>query len=424
MQMKSMPDKSPEESDIKGPLQGLRILELGHFIAAPFCTRILADLGADVIKVEPPGRGDPVRAWGMMPDGDTSSVWWSVHGRNKRSVTVDLKHPEGIQLVKKMIAHADAVVENFKPGQLAKWGLGPDDIAAINPDAIIVQISGYGQSGPYHKRAAFGVIGEAVGGLRHLTGYPKDVSDLPPVRTGVSIGDSIAGLYGAIGLLAGLFEKNAGRGRPGRRVDVALTESILSMLEGCLPEYGLMGSVRQPHGSTIPTAAPSSAYPSRDGRWFLIGANSETLYARLCDIMERPDLKTDPRFKDNPSRVRNMAVLDAEIGGWTCKYPLEELEKMISDADIPSTRIYDMADVAADPQFLDRGMVQPVADPRLGKVLHPGVVPLMPADGETGHAGAVRWAGPDIGEHNSEILGGLLGLDASEIARLKKENII
>ncbi len=411
-------------SDITGPLSGLTILELGHFIAAPFCTRVLADLGADVIKVEPPGRGDPVRTWGAIPEGEKSSVWWSVHGRNKRCVTADLKNPEGIELVKKLIKHADAVVENFKPGQLAKWGLGPDDIAAVNPEAIIVQISGYGQTGPYSKRAAFGVIGEAVGGIRHLSGYPSEVSDLPPVRVGVSIGDSIAGLYGAIGLLAGLFEKQAGRGRPGRRVDVALTESILSMLEGCLPEYGYMDRVRQPHGSTIPTAAPSSAYPSKDGRWFIIGANSETLFAKLCDIMGRPDMKQDPRYADNPSRVKNMPALDAEIGEWTKQFTLEELEEMIAGADIPSTRIYDTADIAADPQFLERGMVQPVADARLGEVLHPGVVPLMGDGAKDLSGGGIKWAGPRIGEHNEDVLGGLLGLDAAEIERLKKENVI
>lgn len=422
-----MPEDKPTpetgDPDIAGPLAGLRIIELGHFIAAPFCTRVLADLGADVIKVEPPGRGDPVRTWGAIPDGEKSSVWWSVHGRNKRSISVDLKKPDGVELVKKLIEHADAVVENFKPGQLAKWGLGPDDIAAANPEAVIVQISGYGQDGPYHKRAAFGVIGEAVGGLRHLTGYPKEISDLPPVRTGVSIGDSIAGLYGAIGLLA-LFEKSAGRGRPGRRADVALTESILSMLEGCLPEYGYMGRVRQPHGSTIPTAAPSSAYPSKDGRWFLIGANSEALYTKLCAIMGRPDLRDDPRFADNPSRVRNMHALDAEIAEWTKQFTLEELEKTVSEADIPSSRIYDMADVAHDPQFLERGMVRPVDDPRLGEVLHPGVVPQM-TDGPADRGkGGIRWAGPGVGEHTDDILGEMLGLDAAEIDRLRKEEVI
>jgi len=264
------------------------------------------------------------------------------------------------------------------------------------------------------------VIGEAVGGLRHLTGYPKNQSDLPPVRTGVSIGDSIAGLYGAIGLLAALCERGAGRGKPGRRVDVALTESILSMLEGCLPEYGYMDKIRQPQGSTIPTAAPSSAYPSKDGRWFLIGANSETLFAKLCAVMQRPDLLADPCYKDNPSRVRNMQALDAEIGNWTRQYTVAELEKIVADVDIPSTRIYDMDDVAHDPQFLERGMVQSVNDPRLGKVLHPGVVPMMAG----GSAGSVRWTGPGLGDHNNEVFGDMLGLDEAEIARLKEEGII
>jgi crotonobetainyl-CoA:carnitine CoA-transferase CaiB-like acyl-CoA transferase len=407
-----------------GPLTGLRIIELGHFIAAPFCTRVLADLGADVIKVEPPVRGDPVRTWGTIPEGETVSVWWSVHGRNKRSVTVDLKKPEGIALVKRMIADADAVVENFKPGQLAKWGLGPDEIQAANPEAVLVQISGYGQTGPYHKRAAFGIIGEAVGGIRHLTGYPPEVSDLPPVRTGVSFGDSVAGLYGAIGLLAAMFEKQAGRGKPGRRVDVALTESVLSLLEGCLPEYGYFGAVRQPQGSTIKTTAPSNAYPSSDGRWFLIGGNSDALFARLCGVMNRPDMLEDPRFIGNVARVKNIEALDAEIAAWTSTLTLEDLEKAVAEADIPSSRIYDTADIAADPQYLERGMVHKVNDPRLGEVLHPGVVPRFEGADSNVSEGGVRWAGPAVGAHTDDVLGKDLGLSADEIAHLKKEGVI
>lgn len=412
------------DPDITGPLTGLRILELGHFIAAPFCTRVLADLGAEVIKVEPPGQGDPVRTWGEIPDGEDVSVWWSVHGRNKRSITVDLKKPGGIDLVKKLIGHVDAVVENFKPGQLAKWGLGPSDIAAVNPEAILVHISGYGQSGPYHKRAAFGVIGEAVGGIRHLTGYPPDETDLPPVRTGVSIGDSVAGLYAVIGLLAALFEKQAGRGSPGREVDVALTESVLSLLEGCLPEYGYFGKVRQPQGSTIRTTAPSNAYPSKDGRWFLIGANSNALFKRLCAAMGNPGLAEDPRFVDNPNRVRNAEALDNEIAAWTRQRTMADLEATIAEADIPSSRIYDMADVAADPQFQDRGMVQNIEDPRLGPVLHPGVVPRMGGAGGQSGAGGVRWTGPTVGQHSEEILRDTLGLTSEDIGRLKQEGVI
>ncbi|WP_028793236.1 CaiB/BaiF CoA transferase family protein [Thalassobaculum salexigens] len=406
--------------DQGGPLSGLRILELGHFIAAPFCTRVLADLGADVIKVEPPGRGDPVRSWGIIPEGETASVWWSVHGRNKRSITADLKKPEGIALVKRLIAEVDAVVENFKPGQLASWGLGPRDMTAVNPDVIVVQVSGYGQTGPGHNRAAFGVIGEAVGGLRHLTGYPPEVSELPPVRTGISIGDSVAGLYGAIGLLAALFEKGKGRGTPGRRIDVALTESILSLLEGCLPEYGATGAVRQPTGSTLPTNAPSNAYPTADGRWFLIAANSNALFRRLCGAMGRLELADDPRYADNPSRVKHAAELDAAISHWTTGLTLDEVAAQVEAADVPCSRIYDIADIAADPQFLDRGMVRRVADPRLGEVLHPGVVPAMTG----GPAGGVRWAGPDVGAHTDEVLAELLGMAPDEIDALKKEGVL
>ncbi len=406
-----------------GPLSGLRVIELGHFIAAPFCTRVLADMGAEVIKVEPPRRGDPVRTWGDIPDDETDSVWWSVHGRNKKSVTADLKHPDGIALVKKLIAGADAVVENFKPGQLARWGLGPKEIEALNPDAILVQISGYGQDGPHHARAAFGVVGEAVGGLRHLCGYPKEESDLPPVRTGVSIGDSVTGLYGVIGLLAALFEKNAGRGGPGRRVDVALTESVLSLLEGCLPEYGHSGKIRQPQGSTIRTTAPSNAYPTADGRWFLIGANSDALFARLCDAMDRADLLQDPRFTDNPARVAHADALDTEIANWTRQHDLSTLERRIAAADIPSSRIYDMADVAADEQFLARGMVVRIPDPRLGDVLHPGVVPTFAGGGEDAGPGGIRWAGPDVGAHNDEVLSEA-GFSSAAIEDLKERGVI
>lgn len=415
-----MTDETETPGDITGPLSGLRVLELGHFIAAPFCTRVLADLGADVIKVEPPKKGDPVRSWGEIPEGETSSVWWSVHGRNKRSITVDLKSPAGVDIVKRLIRNADAVVENFKPGQLAKWGLGPDDIAAVNPAAILVQISGYGQDGPHAKRAAFGVIGEAVGGLRHLTAHPPEISDLPPVRTGVSIGDSITGLYGVIGLLAAVYEKQAGRGRPGRRVDVALNESVLSMLEGCVPEYGYFGKIRQPQGSTIRTTAPSNAYPTSDGRWFLIGANSDALFARLCHAMDRGDMLADPRYADNPNRVRNAEALDAEIADWTRTLDIATLEKRIADADIPSSRIYDVADIAADEQYKARGMVRSIDDPRLGEVLHPGIVPRL----TNGPGGGIRWTGPAVGAHTDDILRDEAGLDPAEIARLRKENVI
>lgn len=403
-----------EYSSNDAPLSGLRILELGHFIAAPFCTRVLADLGAEVIKVEPPGKGDPVRDWGKLPEGQSVSVWWSVHGRNKKSVTINLKSPEGIEIARQLVGHVDAVVENFKPGQLEKWGLGPREIEQVNPGCVVVRISGFGQSGPQRDKAAFGLIGEAIGGLRHLTGYPPETTDLPPVRTGISIGDSIAGLYGALGLLAAIFQKQAGGKRRNHHVDVALTESVFSLLEGCLPEYGYFGQVRQPQGSSLATTAPSNAYPSSDGKWFLIGANSDSLFLRLCKAMDRMDLVSDPRFADNPARVRNAGALDREIAAWTHKKPVAELEAAMDKAAIPASRIFTIADIAADRQFRQRGMIQQVADPRLGEVLHPGVVPDMEMD----RAGAIRWPGPGVGEHNKEVFESLLGLSDEELARL------
>lgn len=403
------------------PLSGLTVLELGHFIAAPFCTRLLADLGAEVIKVEPPGRGDPVRRWGAIPEGQEESVWWSVHGRNKKSVGINLKTGDGIDLVKKLIGRVDAVVENFKPGQLAKWGLDDAEIKKANPDIVVVHISGYGQSGPERDRAAFGLIGEAIGGLRYLTGYPSDVSDLPPVRTGISIGDSIAGLYGAIGLLSALFAKKLGdAGAENTVVDVALTESVFSLLEGCLPEYGYFGAVRQPQGSALATTAPSNAYPSADGAWFLIGANSDSLFGRLCRAMDREDMLIDPRFTDNPTRVRNAAALDSEIAAWTRTRSIETLEAEMKAADIPSSRIYSIADIAGDEQFRSRRMIRSVQDPRLGEVLHPGLVPSV----GTADNDPVRWTGPTVGAHNDDVLAGMLKLSDADLARLRREGTI
>jgi crotonobetainyl-CoA:carnitine CoA-transferase CaiB-like acyl-CoA transferase len=268
-----------------GPLTGLRVLEIGHFVAAPFCTRILGDLGADIVKIEPPG-GDPVRQWGAQIDGN--SLWWSAHGRNKRSVTLNLKSPKARDIVLGLVRDCDVVVENFRPGQLARMGLGDAALREARPDLVIAHISGYGQDGPYRDRAAFGVIGEAIGGLRFLTDHAPGTSDLPPVRVGVSIGDSLAGLYAAFGIVSALWQRDraAGDGK-GRTLDVALTEAVLSLMEGMLPEYGALGTIRQPTGSRIPTAAPSSAYPSADGKWILIAANSDPLFARLASLIGR-----------------------------------------------------------------------------------------------------------------------------------------
>ncbi len=400
-----------------GPLTGLRVLEIGHFVAAPFCTRILGDLGADIIKIEPP-QGDPVRQWGEQIDGN--SLWWSVHGRNKRSVTLNLKSARAVEIVLGLVEKCDVLVENFRPGQLGRMGLGDDALRAVKPDLVIAHISGFGQDGPYRDRAAFGVIGEAIGGLRYLTDHAPGTSDLPPVRVGVSIGDSLAGLYAAFGIVSAVWQRDrvTGDGK-GRTMDVALTDSVLSMMEGMLPEYGALGRVRQPTGSRIPTAAPSSAYPSSDGKWILIAGNSEPLFAKLAGLIRRPDLLDEPKFKGNRARVENVVELDAIIATWTSQLTIAELESRLAAADIPSTQVYSAAECATDPQFIHRGMVRQVDDALLGRVLHSGIVPHI-----SDNPGTIRWAGPAVGQHTDEILGELLSIKPEDMASLRAEGTI
>ncbi len=406
------------KSNQHGPLTGLRVLELGHFIAAPFCTRVLGDLGAEIIKIETPEKGDPVRSWGKRVDG--KSLWWSVHGRNKKSVTINLKNPSGLNVAKQLIAECDAVVENFRPGQLERWGLGEDVISQINPDCVVVHVSGYGQTGPDRDRAAFGVIGEAIGGLRHLTGFPEGMTELPPARTGVSLGDMVAGLYAAIGLMSAVFDKQKRPDEKARSVDVALTESVFSLLEGCLPEYGKLGEIRQPTGATLPTNAPSNAYPTKDGRWIIIAANSDALFRRLMILMKRLDLADDPRFADNPGRVENALELDEAIARWAKNFDAKSVETVLAEADIPSTLIYTIEDCANDPQFQARGMIQPVDDPNFGNVLHPGVIPKVSGSDGTG----IAWPGPEVGAHTDDVLSDLLNMTDQQINTLKSEGAL
>jgi formyl-CoA transferase len=395
------------------PLEGLRVLEIGHYIAAPFATRLLADLGAEVIKVEPPVTGDPVRKWGAARDGH--SYWWSVHGRNKKCVTLDLKSEEGRALLKELVAKSDALVENLRPGQLVRLGFDDRRLHEIRPDLVICHVSGYGLTGPLGDRACFGAIGEALGGLRHLSNHTPGTTDLPPVRVGISIGDSLAGLYASIAVLAGLWSKAP----TGRVADVALTEAVLSVMEGVLPEYGATGVVREPSGGRISTAAPTNAFPTADGSWVLIAANSDALFRTLCDVMERPELAQDPRYIDNPARCRNVDALEAEIAAWTRRNDARFLERRLAEADIPSSRVYTAADIAEDAQYNARRMVQWVEDPQLGRVLHPGTVPMFgPASRQ------VRWAGPEVGAHNREVYCGLLRMDEAQLDRLSQDGTI
>jgi crotonobetainyl-CoA:carnitine CoA-transferase CaiB-like acyl-CoA transferase len=399
-----------------GLLSDLRVLEIGHFVAAPFCTRLLGDLGAEVIKIEPPG-GDPVRQWGRQINGQ--SLWWSLHGRNKRSITLNLKHPKAASIVLRLVEGCDALVENFRPGQLDKLGLSEKALKSARPDLVVAHISGFGQDGPYRDRAAFGVIGEAIGGLRYLSDHPPGTSTLPPVRVGISIGDSIAGVFAAFGIMAAVWKRDrVGGDRKGRTLDIALTDSILSLMEGMLPEYSALGVVRQPTGSRIPTAAPSNAYPTKDGKWILIAANSDPLFARLARLMERPDILDDPRFKGNQARVQHVADLDTIIASWSKRLEAAEADRILSDVDIPCTLVYTAAECAADPQFRHRGMVREVEDPLFGRVLHAGVVPHVPEE-----PGQVRWPGPPIGAHTQEVLSELLRMKPAEIEALRAEGL-
>lgn len=411
-----MPDRNAGPD---GPLSDLRVIEVGHYIAAPFAARVLADLGAEIIKLEQPGSGDPARAWGAMVDG--RSLWWSVHARNKKSVTLNLKTPAAREVFLDLVRSADGVIENFRPGQLEEWGLGFDTIQEANPGCVLVRVSGYGQTGPYRDRVSFGVIGEAIGGLRHLTGYPSDATDLPPVRTGISLGDSVAGLYGVIGLLAALRQRDVRKARRGQQVDVALYEAVFSLLEGSLTEYGRLGIVRQPSGSRIPTAAPSSAYRCADGRWLLIAGNSDRIFARLMALIGRADLAADPGLQTNAGRIARIDELDRAIGAWTGTLDSRAAERLLDENDIPASRIYTIADCADDEHYRARGMIRTVDDPQFGPLLHPGGVPKF---SEVDEDVCLRWPGPALGAHNDEVYRGLLGYDSGRLQQLAKDGVI
>jgi len=401
-----------------GPLSGLRVLEIGHYVAAPFCTRLLADLGAEVLKIEPPG-GDPVREWGEQIDGN--SLWWSIHGRNKKSIALDLKKPRARELVLALVASCDALVENFRPGQLTKLGLDEHSLRSARPDLVIAHISGYGQDGPYRERPAFGVIGEAMGGLRYLTNHPPEQSSLPPVRVSVSIGDSIAGLYCAFGVMAALWRRRAAEESDsrGQSLDVALTESVLSMMEGMLPEYGALGKIKQPTGGAIATAAPSNVYPTLDHKWVLIAANSDPLFEKLTWLMGHPELAASPQYCSNQVRVQNAPMLDALISQWSAQFTEPQLLALLTARKIPNATAYTAADCAADVQYRFRRMVREVEDPILGRMLHSGIVPHFPD-----MPGEVRWTGPKVGQHTSEVLQELLGLSGEQIEALRRDGVI
>ena len=372
-------------------LRGVRVLELGQLIAGPFAAKTLGDFGADVIKIEPPD-GDPLRTWRLLREG--TSVWWEVQSRNKRSVCVDLRTPEGQDVVGKLAAEADVLVENFKPGTMEGWGLGWEALHALNPRLIMLRLSGYGQTGPYAHKPGFGILGEAMGGLRHLTGEPGRV----PVRTGVSIGDSIAALHGVIGVLLALYHRDA-RGGQGQMIDVALYESVFNLMESLLPEYDAFGVVRERAGSALPGIAPSNAYRCADGGYVLIGGNGDSIFKRLMHAIGRPDLADDPALARNDGRACRSAELDAAIEAWTLQRPIDEVIRVLDAAQVPVGKIYTAADIAHDPQYLARDMVVPMTDRHGHPLKVPGIVPKL-----SGTPGALRHAAPHLGEHTSDVV--------------------
>ncbi len=394
-----------------GPLSGIRVLELGQLIAAPFAARLMAEFGAEVIKVEPPGEGDPLRKWRKMHEG--TSLWWYLQSRNKKSIAVNLKSPDGLDVVKQLAKSADVVIENFRPGGLEKLGLGWDVLSALNPNLVMVRISGYGQTGPYRDRPGFGAIGEAMGGIRYTTGSPE----APPARVGVSIGDTLASLHGVMGALMALLRVKMGQGA-GQVIDVSLVESVFNVMESLVPEYDLLGEVRTRTGGALPGITPSNTYPTRDGGYVVIAGNSDPIFRRLMTMIGRADLAEDPAFRSNDGRSRQAAMLDGVISDWSAARTVEEALQALDAADVPAGRIYSVADIVADPHYQAREMILSADLPGGQQVKMPGIVPKL---SET--PGAVRWQGPALGEHTDSVLGDL-GLDAEGIARLREKGAV
>jgi formyl-CoA transferase len=397
-----------------GPLEGLRVLELGMLIAGPFAGRLLADLGAEVIKVEAPDRLDPMREWGQVTHAGRS-LWWPVMSRNKKCVTLDLRRDEGRELLLELVEHSDAVIESFRPGTLERWGLGFERLREANAGIVLVRVSGYGQSGPYASRAGFASAAEAIGGLRYVNGFPGQLSP----RFGISLGDSLAGMFAAQGLLAATVRRDA-LGGQGQEVDVSILESCFALLESAAPEYDRAGHVREPGGVRLPGIAPSSVFESADGRHVIIAANQDSLFRRLCDAMGRPELVDDPRFATHRSRYEHQDAIEAEIAEWAGRHTAAEIDAVLSRAGVVCGPINTIADIFEDPHVRDRDMLVEHVDAELGALVGPGVIPKF---SET--PGKVRWSGTwQPGASNDDVLGGLLGRSEAELGRLRGSGVI
>ncbi len=395
-----------------GALSDIRVIEMGTLLAGPFCGQQLADHGAEVIKVEPPTTGDPMRVWGQEK-ADGKSLWWPVVGRGKKSVTINLREAAGQDLVRKLAANADVLLENFRPGTLEKWGLSPAELHAVNPRLVITRVSGYGQTGPYSSQPGFGAIGEALGGIRYTTGDPAKM----PSRTGISIGDTLTAMFATIGTLNALHAR--GRTGKGQVVDAALYESVLAVMESLLTEYHVAGFIRERTGSIIPNIAPANVYPTRDGKLHLISANQDTVWRRLATAMGRPELGDDPRYATHIARGDHQHELDDLIARWTETVDADELHRLLNDHGVPNGQMYRAPEMLEDDHFADRQAIVWVDSPDFGSVPMQNVVPKL-----SDTPGEIEWSGPVLGEHNEEVFGGILGLESEVISRLRADGII
>ncbi|SQF97632.1 L-carnitine dehydratase/bile acid-inducible protein F [Paucimonas lemoignei] len=392
-------------------LSGIRVIEIGTLIAAPFAARIMAEFGAEVIKIETLGQGDPLRKWRKLHEG--TSLWWYLQSRNKKSLALNLKSPEGIAIVKQLAESADVLIENLRPGALEKLGIGWDVLHELNPRLTLVRISGYGQSGPYRDRPGFGAIGEAMGGIRYTTGTPGS----PPARVGVSLGDSLASMHAVIGALMSLLRVKTGQGE-GQVVDVSLAESVFNVMESLVPEYDMLGHVRERSGGALPGIAPSNTYPTADGAYVVIAGNSDPIFKRLMAAIGRSDLGEDPAFAHNDGRAIQCNLLDEAISQWSSSHPIDFVLDTLEKAEVPAGRIYSVADIVADPHYLARGMILDADLPGGASVKMPGIVPKM-----SDTPGNVNWQGPSLGQHTQAVLGDL-GLSEETIQRLKDEGVV
>ena len=393
----------------KGPLTDIRLLELGQLIAGPFCGQLMADMGADVIKVEAPGKGDPMREWGR----GEFPLWWTVCARNKRCITANLRVTEGQDLIRELVAKSDMLLENFRPGTMERWGLGYDELTKINPGLIMIRVSGYGQTGPYATRAGYASIGEAMGGMRYLGGEP----DRQPSRAGISIGDSLAATYACVGALAALHHRD--RTGEGQVIDASIYESVLSVMEATVPEYTVSNHIRERSGSTLPNVAPSNIYDCSDGI-FLIAANQDTVFARLCEAMGQAELASDERFRSHTARGKNMELLDDIINDWTRTLPVDEVAALMEKHGVPSGKIFRAPEMLEDPQFVARESIVDVPSERWSNLKMQNVFPKMSKT-----QGEIRWPGVEVlGAHNEEVFGELLGLDEQQLQALRNKSII